>query len=193
MKKNNDNNGNICSELVSAEELDSLGLECFDLTMFSDEESYEDAFDEAGEVDKNLLQLLCFNLADEEYAIDIMNMKEIIKLREFTEVPRSPDFITGVISLRGVIIPVFDLRKRLGLEAKEYDRNTRIIIAKDNNKNWGMVVDEVLQVIRIPEESLEPPPPVISGISAEFITGIGKYENRFAIIMNLKNVLDIDI
>jgi len=170
------------------------GFEEFDLTAFSvDEEFFEDGFEVGEEVDENIIKLLCFKLADEEYAIDIMSMKEIVKLKEFTEVPRSPDFITGIISLRGVIVPIFDLRKRLGLKAKEYDRDTRIVIATDGNKNWGMIVDSVIQVIRIPEDSIEPTPSIISGISAEFISGIGKYENKFVIIMNIINVLDIDI
>ena len=170
------------------------GIEDFDLSCFTDEEFYEDGFvDAVSEEDENLLNLLCFKLADEEYAIDIMSMKEIVKMREFTEVPRSPEFVTGIISLRGIIVPVFDLRKRLGLKAKEYDKNTRIIIAYDGKKSWGMIVDEVIQVVRIPKNHIEPPPSILSGISAEFVSGIGKYEHKFAIIMNLQNVLDIDI
>ncbi len=68
-----------------------------------------------------------------------MSMKEIVRLKEFTEVPRSSDFVTGIISLRGVIVPIFDLRKRLGLKAKEHDKNTRIVIATDGKKSWGMM------------------------------------------------------
>ncbi len=169
------------------------GLENFDPKLFIDEEFYADGFETSAEVSENLLNILCFKLASEEYAIDIMSIKEIVKLREFTEVPGSPDFITGIISLRGVIVPVFDLRKRLGLDVKDYDRDTRIIIARDENRSWGMIVDKVTHVIRIAKDNIEPPPPIISGVSAEFISGIGKYENTFAIIMNLKNVLDIDI
>ena len=180
------------SEKNPVDDTDS-GIESFDIGIFSDENFFEDAFDSDDAEDENLINLLCFNLADEEYAINIMNMKEIVQIREFTEVPRSPDFIVGIISLRGVIVPVFDLRKRLGLDVKEYDRNSKIIIARDGNKSWGMIVDAVEQVIRIPESSIEPPPAIISGINAEFISGIGKYEHKFAIIMNLKNVLDIDL
>jgi purine-binding chemotaxis protein CheW len=178
---------------IEEEEHEDEGLEDFDLSCFTDEELYEDGFDYGDEEDINILNLLCFKLADEEYAINIMNMKEIVKLREFTEVPRAPEFISGIISLRGIIIPVFDLRKRLGLDVKEYGKDTRIIIATDQSRNWGMIVDEVIQVIRMPEDNVEPPPSIISGISAEFISGIGKFENKFVIIMNLKNVLDIDI
>lgn len=177
-------------EVVQGEDIES-----FDLSEFAiEEEFFDDDFEDAGdEVEENLLKLLCFKLADEEYAIDIMSMKEIVKLKEFTEVPRSPDFIMGIISLRGIIIPIFDLRKRLGLDAKEYDRDTRIVIATDGSKSWGMIVDAVIQVITVPEESIEPTPAILSGISAEFISGISMYENTLVIIMNIKNVLDINL
>jgi purine-binding chemotaxis protein CheW len=174
------------------EQVEDKGIESFDLSYFMDEDFYEGSFEHQEEAE-NLVSLLCFKLANEEYSIDIMSIKEIVKLKEFTEVPRAPDFVAGIISLRGVIVPVFDLRKRLGLEAKEYDRNTRIIIASDGKNNWGMIVDTVLHVIKLPDENIEPPPPIISGVSAEFISGIGKYEHKFVIIMNLNNVLDINI
>ncbi len=182
-------------DIIDGEGLE--GLEDFEISSFMQEdEFFDDGFHGDGsEPSVNLLHLLCFELANEEYAIDIMSIKEIVKLREFTDVPRSPEFIVGIISLRGVIVPVFDLRKRLALDAKEHTRKTRIIIShnKENSKNWGMIVDNVIQVIRIPKDSIEPPPAVIKGISAEFITGVGRHEDNFVIIMNLQNVLDINV
>lgn len=174
------------------EQAEDEGFENFEFSGLVSEDFFIDGY-EREEEEQDIINLLCFYLASEEYSIDIMSIKEIVRLREFTEVPRSPDFISGIISLRGVIVPVFDLRKRLGLEAKEHDKKSRIIITRDESRHWGMIVDEVTHVIRVPESSIEPPPSIISGISAEFISGIAKYESKFAIIMNIKNVLDIDI
>jgi len=155
------------------------------------EELYKQSYirEEVGE----RLELLCFRLSTEEYAIPITGVKEIIRPREMTEVPRVPEYILGVISLRGVIIPVFDLRRRLGLPVKEATKSTRVVIASDDIKTLGMVVDEVTQVIRIPSESLEPPPPVIGGIEGEFIQGVGRDQHKMVILLNLKKILDLDI
>jgi purine-binding chemotaxis protein CheW len=139
------------------------------------------------------LELLCFMLADEEYAVDIMEVKEIIKVPEITEIPRVPEFILGIISVRGTIIPVFDLSKRLGLGASERTRATKIIVASDNGKTLGMAVDKVTQVAKISGKKLEPPPPVIGGVEAEYIRGLGRFRERLLILLNLNKVLSFEL
>jgi len=139
------------------------------------------------------LELLCFRLSTEEYAFPITEVKEIIKPMEITEVPRVPEYILGIISLRGTIVPICDLRRRLGLPVKEATRSTRIVIASDDVKTLGMVVDEVTEVMRIPVSGLEPPPPVLAGVGAEFIQAVGRDNHKMVILLNMKKIFDMDI
>ena len=138
-------------------------------------------------------EFLCFRVASEEYAINIMEIKEIIKPREITEVPRVPSFISGVLSLRGIIIPVFDMRKRLQLTAAEESAKERIIVVSKGEELFGMRVDEVLQVVRITEEAIEQPPAVLDGIDRDFVQGIGRHNNRMLILLDLPSILDISL
>ncbi len=172
----------------------SIGIEIpeDDFPELVGEELYGQAMGGEEEIEEPL-ELLCFMLADEEYAVDIMEVKEIIKVPEITEVPRVPEFILGIISLRGTVIPIFDLRKRLGLEAKERTRSTKIIIASDNDKTLGMAVDKVTQVAKISGKKLEPPPPVIGGVEAEYIQGLGRFREHLLILLNLHKVLSFEL
>ncbi|UCD84439.1 MAG: chemotaxis protein CheW [Deltaproteobacteria bacterium] len=163
-----------------------------DFPELTGEELFGQAVGDEEEIEEPL-EILCFMLANEEYAVDIMEIKEVIKVPEITEVPRVPEFVLGIISLRGTIIPVFDLRKRLGLKTKEMSRATKIIIASDNGKNLGMVVDKVTQVARISGKKLEPPPPVIGGVEAEYIQGLGRFRERLLILLNLQKVLGFEV
>ena len=128
-------------------------------------------------------------LSDEEYAIDIEDIKEIINLQEITEVPRAPKYIKGIISLRGVIITIFDLRKRLGFQERKYGKDARIIVVSIDNTQIGILVDSVTEVLWMSEIEIEPPPPVIGGIEAEYLKGIGRVKDRIVILLNLNKVL----
>jgi len=139
------------------------------------------------------LELICFKLSTEEYSFPITEVKEIIKPMEITEVPRVPEYILGIISLRGIIIPICDLRRRLGLPVKEATKSTRIVIASDDVKTLGMVVDEVTEVVRIPASGLEPPPSILAGVSAEFIQAVGRDNHKMVILLNMKKIFDMDI
>lgn len=136
------------------------------------------------------LEILCFRVADEVYGLDIMELKEIIKPRETTEIPHAPPFIAGVLSLRGIIIPVFVLRERLGLDAGGGRSKERIVVVKRGEGLCGILVDEVTQVIRIDAGSVEHPPAVLDGIDREFVCGIGRHDGRIVILLNLEKVLD---
>ncbi len=121
-----------------------------------------------------------------------MELKEIIKPREILEVPNAPPAVKGIVSLRGEIIPVIDLRERLGLPPKEMDRESRFILARMAEEKVGLIVDRVRQVIKIPVKDIEPPPPVKEGIDVGFIEGIGHYQKRLIAILKLSEVLKLN-
>lgn len=139
-----------------------------------------------------LLQLVSFNIGDEEFGVDILKVQEINRMVEVTRVPNAPEYVDGVINLRGKVIPIIDLRRRFGMPRKEKDKNTRIIVVELTGKVLGFVVDAVSEVLRIPNSVTEPPPSIIAGIKAEYITAIGKLENRLLILLDLERVLSVD-
>ena len=131
-----------------------------------------------------------FRLGNEEFGVDVMNIKEIAKITTITRVPRSADFIEGVINLRGSLATVINLRKRFGLEPKEIDADSRIIVAELEDKPVGMLVDAATEVLRIPVSDIEATPEMVTTeISKEYLKGVGKVENRLIILLNLKQVL----
>lgn len=139
-------------------------------------------------------ELLCFRVASEEYALNIMEIKEIIKPREVTEVPRVPAFVSGVLSLRGIIIPIFDMTARLGLPREPSTGKERVIVVKNGEEGFcGILVDEVVQVVRIEDRFLEPPPTVLEGIDRDFVSGIGRFQGRMLILLNMEKILDITL
>lgn len=139
------------------------------------------------------LEFLCFRVSDEIYGINIMDIKEIIKPREVTEVPRAPLFVSGVLSLRGTIIPILDMRIRLGMLRDLSTGKERVIVIKNNNSFSGLLVDEVIQVVQIQIDSIEPAPTVLDGIDRDFVSGIGRSEGRLVIILNLENISNINL
>lgn len=138
-------------------------------------------------------EYLCFRLSDEIYGISIMQLKEIIKLREVTEMPRAPEFISGIISLRGVIVPILDMQIRLGLKKSDVTGKERIVVVKHDDNLFGLLVDEVLNVARIPEDCFETVPAVLEGIDRDFVSGIGRAERKMIILLNLESVTNINL
>lgn len=136
-------------------------------------------------------EYLCFRVGTELYAVPIMDIKEIIKPRELTEVPRSPSFVKGILSLRGVIIPVFSVRERLHFDPAPVDGRSRIVVVRKGDELCGILVDEVVQVMHLGDDSLEPPPSVLDGIDRDFVNGIGRHDGKMIILLNLANLLDI--
>lgn len=139
-----------------------------------------------------LLQLVSFKIGEEEFGVDILNVQEINKMVLITKVPNSPEFVEGVINLRGRIIPVIDLRTRLGLPKKVHDKDSRIIVVDLEGKTIGFIVDGVSEVLRIPVSITEAPPEIVSGINSEFIKSIGKLEDRLLILIDLQKILSIE-
>jgi purine-binding chemotaxis protein CheW len=148
---------------------------------------------ESGENGDDFLKYLRFRVADEDYGVSLLEIREIIKTRPVTEVPRMPGFVIGVISLRGTIIPVLDLRLRLGLAVGDSSGWSRIIIAKRGEGMCGLLVDEVFQVLGLPSAEIEKAPPVLEGIDREFVRGIGRHGERMLIILDLEKVTDVSL
>lgn len=146
--------------------------------------------------DDELLQLVTFSIGEEEFGVDILKVQEIIRTMEITKVPRAPEFVEGVINLRGKVIPIIDLRRRFGLDFKAHDKDTRIIVIEINNIVVGFVVDAVSEVLRIPTNTVEPPPPVVAGVDSDYISGVGKLQDRLLILLDLDKLLsseDLDM
>ena len=137
----------------------------------------------------DLLQLVSFRIGNEEFAVDILNVREIIKMIGITKVPNAPAHVEGVINLRGKIIPVVDLRTRLNMEKKEITFETRIIVVDVEGKTIGFIVDAVKEVLRIPASVTEAPPQIVSGIDSDFIKSVGKLEDRLLILIDLDKIL----
>ena len=137
------------------------------------------------------LHVVTFSLDEEEYGVDIGSVQEIIRVGQITAVPNAPDFVKGVINLRGRVIPVLSLRKRLELPEESLTKNSRIMIVESGAKVLGLLVDGVSQVIRIPVASVDTPPGEVEGTKA-FVKGIGKIDSRLIMLMELDKVLAKD-
>lgn len=138
---------------------------------------------------RELLQLVTFRLGNEEFSLDILRVQEIIRHMELTRVPRTPDFVDGVINLRGRVIPVLDLRKRFGLPSGERTNETRIIVVDVDNKTVGLKVDAVSEVLRLPADTVEPAPAIVTGVESDYIKGVGKLEGRLLILLDVEKIL----
>ena len=137
----------------------------------------------------SLLQLVSFTVGNEEFGVDILSVQEINRMLNITPVPDMPPYVVGVINLRGKVIPVIDLRERFGMPKKEHDKNTRIVVVELAGKVVGFVVDGVNEVLRIPSSVTEPPPALVSNAEKDYITGVGKLDDRLLILLNLEKVL----
>ncbi len=138
---------------------------------------------------KALLQRVCFSLGKEEFGVDILKVREIVHYQQIARVPQTSDFIAGVINLRGNIIPVIHLRKKVGLPEIEKDDKTRIIVFYVAGKLVGMTVDRVDKVIRLRPDQIELPPDVGLGKIQEYVSGVGKVDNGLLILLNMDKLL----
>jgi purine-binding chemotaxis protein CheW len=136
-----------------------------------------------------VLQLVTFRLGNEEFGVNIHELQEIIRMMPITRVPKAPSFVEGVVNLRGQVIPIIELRKRIGMASAEHDKGTRIIVVQIDRKTVGFIVDQVGEVKRIPSRVVEPPPPIVAGIESEYINGVGKLEDQLLILLDLNRLL----
>jgi len=137
----------------------------------------------------NIRQFVEFKLGEEIYGVDILQVKTIERMMPITKVPKAPDFVEGVINLRGEIVPVIDLKKRFDLPPGEVNDETRIIIVALEDLTVGMIVDSATEVVKLSQDSIEPPPSITLGVDSSFIEGVGKIGENLLIILNLAKVL----
>lgn len=150
-----------------------------------DEDTDEFELDEDSLKDK----FLTFRIGAEGYGMDIRHVTEIIGIQKITRIPDMPDYVVGVINLRGTVVPIINVRRRFGLPLKDYDTRTCIIVVNLNETPVGLIVDEISEVITITEDSLEPPPKVSRGPNSRFIQGLGKVNDEARIILDTRKIL----
>ena len=136
-------------------------------------------------------QIVLFSLAGEDYGLDISRIQGIIRVPEITTVPQAPDFVEGVINLRGAIVPVADLRKRFFLPPQEHGPDTRIINVEMSDHLVGIVVDAVDQVLNIPADAVEPAPKLVTTIDSAYLRGIAKLDERLIMLLDLDRVFTV--
>ncbi|BAU27692.1 purine-binding chemotaxis protein CheW [Aneurinibacillus soli] len=138
------------------------------------------------------IKVIVFRLKDEEYGVEVNQVKSIERLEHITRVPRTSYFVKGVINMRGIVTPIVDLRRRFGLEEAVYNETTRVIIVAVGEIEVGLIVDSANDVIDIPINAIEPPPEVVGGIEAVYLRGVAKLDRRLLILLNLDKVLNTD-
>jgi purine-binding chemotaxis protein CheW len=141
----------------------------------------------------NELQLVVFTIGTEEFGVEIMNVQEIIRMTNITRIPQASGYVKGIINLRGRIIVVINIDVVMGMQSREQDENTRIIVADIGETVMGFIVDSVSEVIRLPESSVEPAPAVIANkIGTEYVRGVGKMNDRLLILLDLNRILNVN-
>ncbi len=135
-----------------------------------------------------VVQLVTFRMGNEEFALDILKVQEINRIVDITGVPKAPDFVKGVINLRGRVIPVVDIRKKFHLKIKAVTKETRIIVVNIMSKTIGLIVDSVSEVLRIDSNTIQPPPPLIAGLDSDYIKGVGKLDDRLIILLDIDKI-----
>jgi purine-binding chemotaxis protein CheW len=140
-----------------------------------------------------LIQLVSFMLSDEEYGIEVLKVREIIRMPDITKMPNTPHYVEGIINLRGKVIPIISMRKRFGLIESEYTSHTRIMVMDVAGGLTGFIVDGVSEVIRIRSSEIQPPPPMVSGsIDQDFITGVFNHADRLLITMDIDRMFSTE-
>jgi purine-binding chemotaxis protein CheW len=140
------------------------------------------------------VQLVTFFIGKERYGIDIMEVKEIVGIRDIRPIPYVPVYVAGILNLRGTIFPIIDLHKRFHLEEVDLNEDDRLlsgfIILEVGGRFIGIIIDKVLRVVTINPNQIQPPPQVFSGIGAEYIQGVINEEGEYLIILNIKKLFD---
>ncbi len=134
-------------------------------------------------------KFLTFFLAGEEYGLEILKVQEIIGMMDITPVPRAPEHVRGVINLRGKVIPIMDLRLRFGMEAAERTAETCVIVVEANRIQTGIVVDQVSEVLDVPQDAIEDAPAFGADVRTDYILGIGKSQGRVRLLLDIDHVL----
>jgi purine-binding chemotaxis protein CheW len=150
--------------------------------------------EEVRQVSNEIIQMVSFELGGEVYGVDVLMVREIIRMPTITKMPNSPDYVDGIINLRGSVVPIISLRRRFGLCESERDNNSRILVMEIGNGMTGFIVDSVSEVIRIRSSEIQPPPPLVlsGGFSQEFIAGVFNHADRLLVIMDIGRMFSED-
>lgn len=135
------------------------------------------------------VQLVTFRVGGEEFGLDVFSVHEILSYQQPTPMPRAPEFVEGVLDVRGTLVPIVDLRRRFETPEVVYDQETRIVLVDFNGERLGLVVDSVTEVLRAPETAVSPPPAYIRGLAAEFVRGIVRVGERLVVLIDLDRIL----
>ncbi|MDX9702940.1 MAG: chemotaxis protein CheW [Candidatus Auribacterota bacterium] len=138
------------------------------------------------------LQLVTFRLGKEEYGVNIEQVREIIRIVEIIHVPKAPAFVEGLINLRGTVVSVIDLRKRFDIVPSGEKEAERIIVVEVQNRTIGVIVDSVLEVLRLSSSNIDDVPPTVSGVDTKFLFGVGKIGERLMMLLDLDKVLSTE-
>jgi purine-binding chemotaxis protein CheW len=136
-------------------------------------------------------QIVVFEVGSEQFGVQISHVESIIKMQLITQLPHVSRFVEGVTNLRGKVLPVIDLRKRFGLDLKQADKNSRIIVVRVDGMEIGMIVDNVSEVLMLPDGAVEPAPAITDSVDTAFITGIAKLDPRLVILLDLRKVISV--
>lgn len=147
---------------------------------------------ESTTLEANQSQLVSFRLANEEYAVDIMRVQEIVLMGRITRMPNVPEYLRGLINLRGHVIPIVDLRIRFGLRQTEPSEDSRVIILNVNQKTLGIIVDSVNEVLRIQADQVDSSSLGVTGTGREYVNGLVKFEKKLLLLLNVEHLLDED-
>src|SRR6266700_8180825 len=137
------------------------------------------------------LQIVGFQVGNETYGVPITALHEIVRVPEITAVPDAPEYMEGVINLRGKIVSVIDLRKRLGEKKIGYSRRNRILVVEHKGRLSGLIVDSASEVLKIPASDVEPSPTALQDGGLNCVTGLGKYNGRLIVLLDMTRVLDL--
>ena len=143
----------------------------------------------SGDSERKTKQMINFIVGSEEFAMDLQHVQEVLSCPEITKLPRTPNYVQGVIDLRGEIIPIIDMRIKLGLRRTERTPYTSIIIVETNGKQVGAIVDKINQVLSLYEDQIIPPEKLAGGLSEKYVRGMGKLEERLIVILDMSKIL----
>jgi purine-binding chemotaxis protein CheW len=137
-------------------------------------------------------QMIDFSIGARQYGVDIRRVREVIRVGDITPLPHAPGFVKGVVNLRGDVIPVIDLRQKLGIEAARGLATERLIVVEIEEKLVGMIVDAVSHVVRLRPGQLEQAPSWLGGLTGDFVTGVVRQEDRITVVLNVETILTSD-
>jgi purine-binding chemotaxis protein CheW len=146
---------------------------------------------EVTKVSHDIIQLVSFELDGEEYGIDVLAVREIIRMPSITKMPNTPEYVDGIINLRGTVVPIISLRKRFSLMDRDHDRQSRILVMEVGENLTGFIVDAVAEVIRISSAEVQPPPSITQGNAAqECLTGVLNHSERLLVVLDLNRMFN---